>query len=338
MPNEIHSIPNPFAKADHPVNQQNDSASSTQQAQQDQTRQADEARKSQEAQDVHSKRTATEILQSRQETPGLAKDFLSLIENIVQEAYEAPQESAGGKSADHDTGNMSSKQNSATYSQKDLQILKEFIREANYLIKSQNMDVAQMLNTIKVEQGGAFWNKVQEMLQKGIPASQMVIFQNLEKNIQEISKQFMGMEGFSKLGQTLNTESGQIQPGRALLEIIKAESNPQGSMDRYMMALQILMRDGMEHSAQKLVSYLRRRSGLLNQTPQASHWADLFRKDIVAYVPQKVEKDLAHWWYVVFSIATFGALVGLGFDWFASLLVGVSIGVVIFIFGLVFKK
>lgn len=308
------------------------------QTQQDQAKQAEDLRKTQGLQDAQLKKAATESLKMGQETRALSQDFLSLVESIAQEAYEVPKASAGEKSGDHDTGSMGSKQNSAAQIQKDVQILKEFIREANYLIKNQNMDVAQMLNTLKVEQGGLFWNKIQEVLQKGLPASQVVVFQNLEKNLQEISKQFMGMEGFSKLSQGLNAESGQIQPGKAILEIIQAESNPQGALDHYKGALQILMRDGLPISAQKLLAYLRRRSGFSDYAQQAHFGSELLRKDVVAYVPQKVEKDFAHWLYVFFAVASFGVLVGLGFDWLASLLVGLSMGVVIFVFSLVLKK
>jgi len=303
-----------------------------QQAQQDQARQA------QQAQEAQMKKAAAEALQKMPEMPSLNQDFLSLIESIAKEAYEAPKAQAGGKSGEQDSGNMGGKP-SAGNSQKDLQILKEFIREANYLVKSQNMDVAQMLNTIKVEQGGLFWQKLQGVLQKGIPVSQVVVFQNLEKNLQEMTKQFMGMEGFQALSQGTPKESGGlIQPGRAILEIVQAEANPQGAMDHYMGALQILMRDGLQISAQKLVSYLRRRSGHSQHQASPQFWAELLRKDLVAPHVEKVERGFSHWLYIVFASGIFAVLMGLGFDWLASLMVGASIAVVIFVFSLVFKK
>lgn len=331
MPNEIR----PTTPANPLLESSRHEAATRGNTAENSSRQIQENQKNQEAQFRHS---ATEALQKKPELPSLNQDFLSLVESIAQEAYEAPKAQAGGKSGDQDTGNMAGKQNSGAGLQKDLQVLREFMRESSYLIRSQNMDVAQMLNTLKVQQGGLFWSRVQEMLQKGIPATQLVLFQNVEKNMQEITKQFMGMEGLGKMPQAPASENNMIQPGRAILEILQAEANPITSMDHYMTALQILMRDNLQVSAQKLVVYLKRRSGLSSPSEQAFHWANELRKDLVAPHPQKVERGFGHWLYIFMAMASFGILVGLGYDWIASLLVGVSIAIILFIFGFILKK
>ncbi len=333
MPNEIRPTPpaNPLVETSrHEAVTRGSTAENS-------SRQVQENQKAQEAQEAQFRKSAAEAMQKKPEIPSLNQDFLSLVESIAQEAYEAPKAQAGGKSGDQDTGNMAGKQNSGA-TQKDLQVLREFLRESNYLIRSQNMDVAQMLNTLKVQQGGLFWSRVQEMLQKGIPASQLVLFQNVEKNLQEITKQFMGMEGLSKMPQAPAKEGNMMQPGRALLEILQAESNPVTAMDHYMTALQILMRDNLQDSAQKLVVYMKRRSGLSDYAHQASYWVNELRKDIVAPDPQKVERGFGHWLHLLLGAVSFGILASLGYDWIASLLVGVSIAVILFIFSFVLKK
>lgn len=321
----------PSSHADLSANQQQER---TRETQQDQVKQAEETKKNSEAQ---LQKSSTESLQMNTQPTSIDHDFLNLVESISKDIYQAPQAAPAGKGGENDAGGMNSKQNASTQSQKDMQVMKEFLREANYLIKNQNMDVAQMLNTIRVEQGGVFWSKIQEVLQKGIPWTQTVVFQNVDKSFQEISKQFMGMEWKGNVGSPA-LEQGEAQPGKALLEIIKAESNPQGAMEHYMSALQILMKDGFQVSAQKLISYLRRRSGLSEPSQQAYHWADLLRKDVVAYQSQKEEKSFSNFWYLLIALGTSGAFISMGFDWIASLLVGISLAVVIFIFSLVFKK
>ncbi|GEM_PF-2605083 len=351
MGNEIPPIQAPSLASSHPAesslapvntqenNSQEASHSKASQASQDQLRQAENLQKAQEAQEAQLKKASSEVLRIQTQSASFSQDFLQMMDSIVKEGYETAKPPEGGKTGDQNSGNA--QQNPSFPSQKELQLLREFMREANYLIQNQNMEVAQMLNTLKVEQGGAFWQKVQQMLQKGIPLHQAVVFQSLDKNLQEISKQFLGMEGMVKMAATSGSmgagEALQIQPGRALLEIMKAESNPQGAMDHYLVALQILLKDGMQGSAQKLLSYLRRRGGF-KESEQAYFLGDQLRRDLVGPSSPREERSMAHLWYILIAMGSFGALVGLGFDWIASLLVGFSMGLVIFIFSFIYKK
>lgn len=343
MPNEIRPI-SPTSPSSETLPRENPAPArgienSANQAQQEQSRRTQDLQKTQEMQEAQFKKAAMEALQKMPEAPRLAQDFLSLIESVVQEAYEGAGAQSGGR-RDSDSAATGSRQAGAQQpSVKDLQMLREFMREANYLIKSQNMEITQMLNTIKVQQGGVFWQKLQEMLQKGIPASQLVLFQNVEKNLSEMSQQFLGMEGLGKgIQASAQEKTGLAQPGRAILEMVQAESNPQGAMEHYQGALQILMKDGLQVSAQKLILYLRKRSGLSEHLPDMQLWANELRKDIVAPQPQKLAISQAHWLSILLGALSFGLLLGLGQDWIASLLVGFSISVVIFLFSLILKK
>jgi predicted cobalt transporter CbtA len=55
------------------------------------------------------------------------------------------------------------------------------------------------------------------------------------------------------------------RPGSAMLELLKAEANPVSQVEHAILALQILQREGLQDSSQKMISYLKRRWGLSDE-------------------------------------------------------------------------
>src|SRR4030095_10197 len=222
------------------------------QAQKDAAKQAAEAQKAQEAQAAEARRAAVGAIKA-QGTMTLPQEFMGVLDGIVQESYEVAKPPEGGKTNDQGTGGgtgqAGGQKTVGQEMQRDIQVMREFVREAKYMIANQGMEVAQMLNTMKVAQGGAFWSKVQQILQKGIPVDKQVLFQKLDKPVTELPKSMAsGSQDAAlkaALGQTQGAEAGDMammNPGQAILELLKAEANPAGQLEHFLAGLYILNR------------------------------------------------------------------------------------------------
>ncbi len=261
--------------------------------------------------------------QSQNSNATLSQEFMGVIDTLVQEGYETAKPIDTGKSGDQG-GSLSQDM------KRDLQVIREFLREANYKVEQQSAETAQMLNMIKVELGGAFWQKLQQALQK-TAGQDFVNFQKSELASQENAK------NASDIGKTANESRTDLQknPGPIIAELLKAEGNPHGQNEHFLTALALLGREGMPLSTQKLISYLKRRGGLSEQ-----EWQTCF-----SYVPQhylagvaRHEKNQSvNWWYIFLALLCFGAFIVTGMGVLETLLVGGGLMTVMWIGSLLFN-
>jgi hypothetical protein len=340
------AIPFGLQQASEKLAQKTDQPSQAkpQQVLQDQVQQAQTA---QAAQAAELNKLATQGTQGAQlQTPSLnlPQEFVGVLNTIVKEGYETAKPPEAGKTGDQGLASGGQAGGEAALSQKavtqeiqrDLQVIREFVRELNYLVEDQGVQIAQALNQIRVEQGGAFWQKVQEILQKGIPIEKTVLFQNLEKTLQELPKNPTAGPDLAKgmLGAGSGAEAAQKNPGKAILELLKGELNPQ-QKESFLMALQTLDKNGLPLSAQKLRSYLRRRGGLPEQD---LYFIENQRKEIFQGPMPREEIKPVNWWYILLALGAFGTSVGLGLGIGEAVAIGGAVAVLMFVLSLVLKK
>lgn len=302
---------------------------------------ADQAKQAQEAADAARKAAAMNQPKWDMPTTTLQQDFMGVVDSIVKEGYQTAKPTESGQMGDQAQDGAASQRNMAQEMQRDQQVLREFIREANYLVGEKGMELSQMLNTIRVEQGGAFWQKVQQILQKGIPIEQAVIFQKAEKSFQEMGKNPAEMNQALKTlaGGALTQaqqEAAMRNPGKVILELLKIETNPQAQIDNFLAALKTLTRDGMQESAQKLRSYLRRRGGFTEEDLMFYTSSD--RKEIFQGPLSREPIQPVNWWYLLLAIGTFGTSMGLGLNTLEAALMGIGVAVLMFCLSLIFKR
>ncbi|MCC6273405.1 MAG: hypothetical protein IT572_08055 [Deltaproteobacteria bacterium] len=275
----------------------------------------DQAQKNQQAQQAQAaEQTKLEQMAQKTEKPqGLSSEFLNAFSTVVHEGFEnyrVPQGSASSGAYGDGKGQEM---------QKELQVLREFLREANRMVLVQKMEIPQMLNMLKVQQGGAFWNKLQQILAKGIPGHQAVLFQRLDKDAGDIKHKFGSPEipaGGEKAGEALKATGNPA--GQALAEMLKAESNPTTQIEHMILALQILNREGLKDSSQKLLGYLKHRWGMSDEELRRF----LSEHNLPYYLgpmPKKDrdEKAQGTFWYPVLALVAvpIGMLAGMDFLW-----------------------
>ncbi|MBL7685188.1 MAG: hypothetical protein JNK65_04030 [Deltaproteobacteria bacterium] len=314
---------------------QNEAAQQNQQTLNEQNQKAQEASTKRAAQQLDLSQTSTFKLETP--TLSLPQEFMNVIDTIVKEGYENAQPSSSGQTGDQASNGGTGQKNAAFEFQKDLQVIKEFMKEAGFLIGKQGVEVAQMLNMIKVEQGGAFWQKAQQVLQKGIPLEQAVLFQKLEKNLGGPSKNMSEQDMATKVMQAQSQQNEAMSmrtPGKAILEILKAETNPQQA-ELFLSAFQILNRDGLNESAQHLRSYLKRRS--MPAYEQIHQWAQNHPKEIFQGPIAREPETLNHFWYILIALICFGLSMSVGLSVIESLMMGGTTILLVFLLGLVVK-
>ncbi len=288
------------------------------QAQQAQSDQAKQALKDQAA--VEAQRLAQQQLFKVPEKPqSLTFEFLSAFQTIFQEGYEnfkVPQASQGADVFSDQRGKEL---------QKDLGVIREFLREAKRLVGEQKMDVAQMFHWIRTEQGGAFWQRVQQALMREGPGmAQMGEGEGLGGKTGALAGA-TGKEGEKEALEAMKNHSGQ-----AMLELLKAESNPRSQMESYLLVLQMLRQDGLKDSSQKLLSYLRRRMDLSEEEMQrlvAQYGFVYFQGPM-----PREEKTPVNGWYFFGALLSVPTALLLGIDFLWSALIGVTLVVLVLAF------
>jgi len=207
--------------------------------------------------------------------------------------------------------------------QREVQVLREFLREAQRLCIDQKLEVSQMIHRLKAQQGGVFWNKMQQILQKGIPAHQAVVFQKLDKDAGDIKGKF-GPPEIPVLGEKAGDAGMALRSaaGKALLEMLKAESNPTTQIEHMVLALQLLGRSETRESSQKLLNYLKQRWGMSDEE------LNRFLQDhnlpyYLGPMPKRplAEKNVGTLWYPLLALVVvpIGMLAGMEFIWALAL-------------------
>jgi len=327
MPSEITAAPKVAQEAPNPSVHPDRSA---------EDKAADQAQENQQAQQAAAvaDQVKTDITQKLDKSPSLSFEFMTAFSTTVQEGYEnykVPQ-SDSSSSAWNDTRGQEN--------QRELQVVREFVREATRLLSDQKMEVSQMIHRIKADQGGIFWNKLQQVLQKGISPQQAVAFQKLDKDAGDIKHKFGAPEipvlgeKAGETGKALKNPAGQV-----LLEMLKAESNPTTQVEHMILALQILHREGMKDSSQKLLSYLKQRWGLSDDELQR-FLSDHNLPYYLGPMPRRdnLEKSQGTFWYPLLALVVvpIGMLAGMDFVW--ALVLGIALSGFFLIFNAQNKK
>ncbi|HEX5034157.1 MAG TPA: hypothetical protein VFW62_06720, partial [bacterium] len=289
-----------------------------------QAQQADQAKQAQDAQRAQAEQLKQSQQQAKQEQPStMSFEFMSAFETIFQEGYEnyrVPQ-SSGGAATNTETRGQDL--------QRDMQVIREFFREASRLFAGQKMEISQMLNHLKAEQGGMFWSRLQQVLQKGIPVHQAVVFQKTDKDAGDIKHKFGSPEIPVALGEKAGEASklGQMaRPGSAMLELMRAEANPTTQVEHAVLALQILQHDGMTDSSQKVISYLKKRWGLSDEQMQrflADHKIPFYMGPMVT--ADAGERSRGSFWYILVALASVPVAMLVGMDLLWSAIIGIAI-------------
>ncbi len=243
--------------------------------------------------DLGAMSASMEGVKTQYKTESLPPQFINVVSSIIKEGYEdyspPPIDQSAGVYADNLAQNF----------QKDLQVIHEFLRQAKYLIDGQNMDVAQMLHFLKSQQGGILWQKFQQILQRGLPVQEALLMQKLDKEAMGLREKMLGAQA-GEIGEAAEKAARLTQqtPGRALLEMFKAETNPKAQLENFLLALQMLKQDGMRNSSDKLVSYLRSRWGFSEKEMRR-----FLAQQQIAYfqgpMPMEERKSASPWWVLI---------------------------------------
>lgn len=304
----------------------------------DSTGQADQAaqmRKTQEAQMAQmAKKASEDSMRAQNQNLHLqTTELLKVIDNIVHEGFNLPKTNPG-EGAGNQSGNFQGGDAEAGM-QRDLQVMKEFVRESNYLI-SQGMDINQIVTKLKVDQGGQFWQNFQQILQK---QGALAKADQLGEGAADLSKNVRGDAVFGK--ESLKAQELMKSIGsQALLELLKAETNPQFQKEQFLLALQLLSKGNLTESSQRLLSYLRKRGGFSDQELKYYYGKPESRKDIFqGEIPfQREERKKTSLWYLLAGLGGFSLSIGLGCNLAGSITIGVATIVLVFVFSLILKK
>ena len=301
------------------VSDQDQPSQQAQQSQQTQDAQAQEAAATQQKQAADQAKAAQA---QTEKNYSLTSDFMNTFQTMFQEGYEAnrvPQADQGaGVNAD----------TRGPEAQRDQQVIREFIREAQRLMVSdQNLEIGQIVLRIKAEQGGVFWQKVEQALQRGMNPLQLVTFQKLQKDAGEIKPKF-GAPEIPVAGEK-GAEAGKLmqnQAGRAMLELIKAEINPNSQLDGMILILQLLQREGMKDSSQKLISYMKNRYGLSEDEMERFLREHQLLPYYMGPMPreEKGAKSQGTLWYIFISLLVVPAVALIGMDWVWAVILGIA--------------
>src|SRR5262249_28040504 len=112
----------------------------------------------------------------------------------------------------------------------------------------------------------AFWQRLQQALMRGEAGSPGELLQKMQKEGVNAKGRVDAAE--LALAGDKGTEAGKLlqnQAGRALMEMLKAESNPTNQLEHMLIAMAILQREGLKDSSQKMLSYLKNRYGMSDE-------------------------------------------------------------------------
>jgi hypothetical protein len=190
------------------------------------------------------------------------------------------------------------------------------------------MEISQMIHALKAEQGGMFYNRLQQVLQKGIPAHQQVVFQKTDKDAGDIKHKFGSPEIPGALGDKAGEigKLGMARPGSAMLEMLRAEANPTSQVEHAVLALQILQQDGMQDSSQKVLSYLKKRWGLNDEQMQrflADHKIPFYFGPTP--LADAAEKSRGNFWYILVALASVPVAMLIGLDFLWAVIFGIAL-------------
>jgi len=250
----------------------------------------------------------------------LSFEVLNTFQTIFQEGYEnykVPSSSQGA-------GVFGDTQNNQF--QKDLQVVREFMREATRLVQQQGMEISQVIHWIKTDQGGLLWQRLQQVLQKPLPGTGV----DLAGMSDGDKAKLLAKLGFGDEGPARKAlgEAGQA-PGKAMLQILKAEANPTAALENLMAALAMLKENGLNQSSEKLLGYLKDRYDLSEEELQ-----QLLGKFHIAYwqgpMP-RVQKEAPNLWYPFLALLCTPVAMLLGADFFTAGSLGLALAVCLFI-------
>jgi len=261
----------------------------------------------------------------------LSQDFVGVMDQIYQEAY-TPQHADSEPNAQNPLFREMN-QKMVQELKRDIQIIREFIREAGYLVNEQHLPITQVVLSLKAMQGGMLWQQFQQAVQKSI------FFQGLgSANPPESAK--VGNKTLESMNPQIKAKTeledlGFKKPGQAFLELIQAEMNPKGEIDHFLAALKILDREGLKKSSRKLLAYLKKRGGM----PQ-EYLLPYQKRDGEVFAPflQRDEIQRVNFWYILLALAAFAASIGFGLNFVEASLVGLGMIVLMGILAFLFKS
>lgn len=262
-------------------------------------------------------------------------EVIQVIDSVVKEAYEDRLNNSSHPSSVNNAGNLS--QNSVNPEgelKKGIKIINEFLREVTFLVVERGMEVSQALQKIKVDQNGTFWKAFEQVLQKGSytePSTSSRTEKPLEAALGTSADQRISSE------RKVTTESSTLMAGQAILELLKAEGNPQAQKEHFLAALQFLRQGNCAESERKLLRYLRGRKDFSEQELEYYLGERSFPRSSqrLAYTE---EKSLLKASYIFFPILAFGASIGLGLGWEGGLTVGLGTALLLFLVSWIAKK
>ncbi len=300
--------------------------------------QAAQMRKTQEAQMAQmAKKASEDSMRAQNQNLHLqTTELLKVLDNIVHEGFNLPKTNPG-EGAGNQSGNFFQGGDAEAGMQRDLQVMKEFIRESNYLI-TQGMDINQIITKLKVDQGGQFWQNFQQILQKQ-GALAKADLSRLGEGSADLSKSVRGDAILGK--ESLKAQELMKSIGsQALLELLRAETNPQFQKEQFLLALQLLSKGNLTESSQRLLSYLRKRGGFSDQELNYYYGKQESRKDIFqGEIPfQREERKRTSLWYLLAGLGGFALSIALGCNLAGSITIGVATIVLVFVFSLILKK
>jgi hypothetical protein len=295
-----------------------------QQAQQDQAKEAVKQSMG-EIQDAQAA-TRADLLQQIQKTKEKLQtqinEFVQVVETVLQEGME------GFRIPTTDQGAGVFQDHGQTFTPKEQQMVREFLRQLKHLMGEQGLEFSHALNHLKTQQGGEFWKQFSQILQKGLPPGVQTM--TPEQLVAKLKA--AGQLGGEAMGEkdVLKGELGR-GPGAVLSEIIRAETNPTIHTEAMLAALALLKQEGMERSHRELVQYLRQRWKMGGREMQRF----LQQYPVTYYyqgpTPQQRFKDLNTPWYPLIALGTIPIARLLGLDWSMALFMGILLTAVLFL-------
>lgn len=251
-----------------------------------------------------------------------ATEIVNLFETVVQEGVEGYQpptvdQGAGAFTEDHGSG----------FTPKEQAILREFLREVQHLVHEQGTDLAMALRQLQSQQGGKFWQRFLQVMTGKTPSATGHPF------IPGTGKGAGLKEGAhqgAKPGEGMPWDVG-FKPGtQAMMEMIRAETNPKAHVDAMISALALLKQEGLDRSYRELVQHLRNRWGL--SAEEMDHF--LKRYPVIYFqgpMPGKRERNRNVPWYPLIAILSIPLAKVLGLSWLGAAASGILLALLLYL-------
>ncbi len=221
----------------------------------------------------------------------------------------------------------------------EMNMFREVIRQLKEAVFNRGMDMSQALNMLRVDQGGALYQRFQDFLSKKFPLEAQRFFQKLEAMTPEAMKNIFGSaEALAKFLQKNQASDAQNRnPALAVLEMVKGEINPQ-QPEHFLAALQIFSKEFNAESSQKLLGYLKRR-GVLDENEYLKYMQS-FRAPAEqnAALWGREEIKPIRFWYILLAVLCFVVSYSFGNDFASSLLLGVGMVALMGLLNFIIKK